>query len=645
MTIIHSRTLKDRSGNRIILGKKIGSGGEGDVFEIQSKSDSVAKIYHKSLNVEKQEKLKVMVMGCNEELKAIAAWPIDLIFSVPSGEICGFTMQKISNFWPIHMLYGPSHRKQIFPESNWHFLVRAAKNCAAAFTVIHKNGFVIGDVNEGNILVNKQACVRIIDCDSFQVTGPNSRKYFCEVGVGLFTPPELQDIKNFDIERTPNHDNFGLAILLFLLLFMGRHPYSGVFHSKDDIPMEKAILEYRFAFGKRAKLKNISPPPNSVDLSIVPEAIGTAFERAFTEEGVRNPFRPTAEIWWTLLNDLEHKLKQCSSEQNHIFYSGLSDCPWCTLEEKSGVLLFLERETSIKFDLNSFWQRLISTKSPGPLPNINPQSYNFQPESIPLQLHVAVRNRKIRKVTAVLILVISVLFGPGIFILAIIFGLFLVYYPGQEQEEKKRRDMAYEKCRKNWITIHDKWKSEANDETFKSQFQQLISLKIKYEFIEKEYKQEVLSLQNTLKERQLKKYLDSFFIDSCSIPKIGPTRKATLRSFGIETAGDISYGRIQGISGFGEVLTSELIRWRNLIENSFKFDSSKGVDKTDLQLINQKYRPRIKPIERELERGLEKLKQIQSSIIKKRADLYPLVEKSAKELAQAQANLIPLKLF
>jgi len=31
-------------------------------------------------------------------------------------------------------------------------LVRAAKNCAAAFTVIHKNGFVIGDVNEDKLI-------------------------------------------------------------------------------------------------------------------------------------------------------------------------------------------------------------------------------------------------------------------------------------------------------------------------------------------------------------------------------------------------------------------------------------------------------------------------------------------------------------
>jgi DNA-binding helix-hairpin-helix protein with protein kinase domain len=645
MTIVSSRSLVDRSGNRISLGKKIGGGGEGNVFEVESKSNIVAKIYLKPLDEEKQEKLKLMVKGCNEELKTIAAWPIDLVFSAQGGEICGFTMQKISEFWPIHMLYGPAHRKQVFPESNWHFLVRNAKNCAAAFAIIHKNGFVIGDVNEGNILVNKQACVRLIDCDSFQVNASNNKKYLCEVGVGQFTPPELQNIKKFKIERNPNHDNFGLAVLIFLLLFMGRHPYSGVFHGRGDVSMEKSILEFRFAFSKRAKLKNISPPPNSVNLSIVPDTIGIAFEQAFTEEGIQNPFRPTAESWWNLLNDLEHKLKQCNSEQMHLYYSGLSACPWCLLEEKSGILLFLDRVTSIKFDLNVFWQKLTAIKPPGSLPNIDPQNYNLQPAPIPLQLQIAVRNKKIRKIIAILIIVIGIFFGVGFFILTILLGSILAFYPGQEQKEKNRREAAFEKCKKNWIIINDKWKSEGNDEAFKSQLQRLITLKIKYEFIEKEFKQELLSLQTTVKERQFKKYLDSFFIDSCSIPKIGPTRKAALRSFGIETAGDISYGRIRGIPGFGDVLTSDLVEWRHQIENNFKFDSSKGVDKTDIQSINQKFRPRLKPIERDLRTGFEKLKQIQNSIIKKREDLYPIVERNAKELAQAQANLIPLKLF
>jgi DNA-binding helix-hairpin-helix protein with protein kinase domain len=48
--------------------------------------------------------------------------------------------------------------------------------------------------------------------------------------VAQFTPPEIQKSRqHFRMERTANHDNFGLAILIFQLLFFGRHPYSGVY--------------------------------------------------------------------------------------------------------------------------------------------------------------------------------------------------------------------------------------------------------------------------------------------------------------------------------------------------------------------------------------------------------------------------------
>jgi DNA-binding helix-hairpin-helix protein with protein kinase domain len=609
--------LSDSKGNLVTLGKKIGSGGEGDVFEISSSSPNfVAKLYHKPLDVQKQEKLRLMVQGCNDRLKTISAWPTELIFSGKTCQICGFIMPKVSEYKPIHMLYGPSHRKQVFPEANWRFLVRAAKNCAAAFSVIHKYGYVIGDVNEGNILVDKRASIQLIDCDSFQVRGKDEKKYFCEVGVAQYTPPELQNLKDFKTERIPNHDNFGLALLIFQLLFMGRHPYSGVYHGKGDMPLEKSIMEYRFAFGKNSYLKNISPPPNSVDLSIVPNEIRSAFEDAFTEAGTRRPFRPSAEKWWELLNNLENQLKQCNLETMHLFYSGLSSCPWCTLETKSGILLFVELETATKFDLNTIWQKIISIKQPGLLLIISPKNYYFQPAPLPEELQKSSVMTK-----------------------------FFSFFPGKERAEKKRRQKIFETCQKKWVAINLRWKSEASDKGFKVEFNRLTILKRNYESLEKEYKQALVTLQSTARERQLKKYLGTCFIDSYTIPLIGVNRKATLRSFGVETAADVSYGKIMGIPGFGDALTNELVLWRQQVESSFRFDPAKGVEKTDLHLLKQKFQPRMRPIERGLQSGFENLTQIQQKIFKNRGDLYPLVETSAKELAQAHANLKPLKFF
>ena len=56
---------------------------------------------------------------------------------------------------------------------------------------LHERGYVVGDVNESNILVNRGALVTLIDTDSFQVRSAE-QVYRCRVGKPEYTPPELQ---------------------------------------------------------------------------------------------------------------------------------------------------------------------------------------------------------------------------------------------------------------------------------------------------------------------------------------------------------------------------------------------------------------------------------------------------------------------
>src|SRR5208337_3469303 len=94
-------------------------------------------------------------------------------------------------FRPAFELYGPKLRLQRFPKADWRFLARAAGNTARVFNVVHSAGHVIGDVNHGNLVIGQDATVRLIDCDSFQITAAG-KTWFCEVGVGTHQPPEMQ---------------------------------------------------------------------------------------------------------------------------------------------------------------------------------------------------------------------------------------------------------------------------------------------------------------------------------------------------------------------------------------------------------------------------------------------------------------------
>ncbi|HVN73557.1 MAG TPA: hypothetical protein VMT44_03060 [Methanoregula sp.] len=647
MTKVPLTPFLDSSGKSYRLGKRIGSGGEGDVYELlPGQRQTVAKIYHKPLEGQKQEKLMLMVKGCNEELKTISAWPTDVLRVKPGGPVVGFLMPRIRDCEPIHKVYGPTHRKEAFPHADWRFLVRTAKNLAAAFSVIHKFGYVVGDVNEGNILVDDTACVRLIDCDSFQVRA-RERIFYCEVGVAQFTPPEIQKSKNFRMERTANHDNFGLAILIFQLLFFGRHPYSGVYSGREDMPIEKAIAEYRFAYSKSAAAKSIAPPPNSVGLSVIPGYLAEYFERAFSEQGSRPAGRPGAKDWWDSFELLEKKMRQCGTDSAHIYYSGLASCPWCRLEEASGVLLFLSRDSITRLDIRREWQRVEAIKPPGPAPAVDQFGFHSRPATLSPSMERSLAFTKIRQFAG-----ISVMAGTAGMMLggmladadylallgiAVVVAV-LILFPGESAMEKRRRRRNLDNARYMWDLWYKKWTGEAGDNAFQTQLNKLRELRRQYEKIDQGYRAGLLSLEKTVRDRQLTHFLRQVSIENCPLPRVGTRLKEVLKSAGIGSVADITGKSLAGVPQLDNTLVNELLAWRGKIERSFIFDPAKGIEPSDLQALIQKFQPKIKPVERELRQGIANLHRIEEEIQRKRIALRPTMEKRAKELLQAEAD-------
>ena len=71
--------IVDQLGNPVAIGKELGRGGEGAVFEIRGKRDYVAKIYLKPAGSEKTQKLSLMLNLGGDSLKQFAAWPCCLV--------------------------------------------------------------------------------------------------------------------------------------------------------------------------------------------------------------------------------------------------------------------------------------------------------------------------------------------------------------------------------------------------------------------------------------------------------------------------------------------------------------------------------------------------------------------------------------
>jgi hypothetical protein len=151
------------------------------------------------------------------------------------------------------------------------------------------------------------------------------------VGTPEFTPPELQGKPLDRLTRTANHDAFGLAVLIFNLLFMGRHPFSGRYLSSGEMPLERAIEEFRFAYSARRNRTRMEPPPNVPLLTDIPADMRDAFETAFGKAGVVTG-RPQAADWVRLIGSAEKQVIACRASLAHQYLKPARSCPWCRME-------------------------------------------------------------------------------------------------------------------------------------------------------------------------------------------------------------------------------------------------------------------------------------------------------------------------
>lgn len=324
------------------LGALVGRGGEGEVYAVNGDPGIVAKIYSAGLRSKRDAKVQAMVRAALASKTDLVAYPVGVVGD-RQGHFLGFVMRLFSGYRPMHELYSPKDRMRHFPKADYRFVVHAALNVARAVGTVHQTGCVIGDLNHSGVLIAQNATAKLIDADSFQFC-LDGELHRCMVGVPDFTPPELHGVNLGTVVRTIQHDNFGLAVAIFQLLFMNRHPYSGCYRG-PDISMGDAIAQNRFAYSLvRRSETQCTPPPGALTLDLFPEPVSGAFERAF---GVDPAARPDALEWIDVLAKLEGSLSRCRKIGTHFYPSNLKGCIWCDLAGKTSVDMFPERSAVI----------------------------------------------------------------------------------------------------------------------------------------------------------------------------------------------------------------------------------------------------------------------------------------------------------
>lgn len=619
--------------DRFSVAQLIGKGGEGEVYAIKGRCGHAVKIYNANLRDMREEKVRAMIGQGLSAKTDLIAYPSEVVTD-RHGNFLGFVMRLVSSYLPVHELYSPKSRRGHFPKADYRFIVHAALNIARAVGKVHQTGCVIGDLNHSGVLVAQDATVALIDADSFQFT-LNGKSYPCVVGVPDFTPPELHGKNLASVQRTIEHDNFGLAVAIFHLLFMGRHPYAGRY-TGPDMSMGDAIAQNRFAFSLvRQTSTQTTPPPGSLTLDIFPNAISGAFEKAF---GTIPSSRPSAQDWISALSALEASLSHCSKVSTHYYPKQAKSCIWCKLASNSNFEMFPDVAfvgSSPPTDVRGTEQAVREILA-FRFPVVADLLYIATLPSGASSALLEARSRKNSGHTTMGFLMmaasaVGLILATRIWFIWV--GLAILGWANFSPREVEHDPflLAFKDAEKQV-------KKELSKFLQRNDIIEVIKVREDLDAVIAAYRgqadiitSELNLMKSSRESRQRQNYLDRFSIRSAKISGIGPAKTASLISFGVETAADVSKSAVQCIPGFGNVMTDKLLAWRRGCESKFRYDQNPNTqDIADERILRARFASDKAKLESAIRNGLSTLRSA-----KARLDTLSSKAKSDKGLTDA----------
>lgn len=641
-----SRTLSS-----IQMGPRLGHGGEGDVFALANDDSLVAKIYHHSPSALQVAKLSAMVSCQSAELNSFAAWPQRLVFN--NSGVTGFLMPRISSSnREIFQLYCPTHRRKYFPSADFDFVVHAALNVSAAFAAVHSMGHVIGDVNQKNILVDSRALVKIIDCDSFQIRKLDGHVCPCRVGVADYTPPELQHKRFVDVERTTNHDNFGLAVLLFHLLLMGRHPFAGKFTGIGEGPDLRAAIEnhmFPYAIHDRPFL-NYAPPPSALPINILPDEIIRKFESAFLVNGKVN--RPGAKEWCESLISLKNSLKTCKHNPRHHYPAHNEHCPWCE-SSLIGVSYFCDPgnadrnngdfvDPSVVQSFQAAVERLQALSVPKASMLLVPPSAELQ------KLYWSKRLRYGFFVP----LACFIFCGPmnyssvytngpiliAMSLLMMLLGAFSALFLIERYDLRHKAKVLNAQSKQLQVELDAMLPADVIQQL--NLAQHVLST---YKQLESDLSAQIDAFKLDEQRALQWQFLNQRTIDQCRHELLGPEQLWLLRSLGVQSAADLTDEKLDSIPAISTELRTALMTWREGLVHVYLPSLHKLDTSACLRQLIDSYRTKARVLENNLNSQKQCLAKLAAELNPQALDIAAYLRSVEAQKAQVEANLRALK--
>jgi DNA-binding helix-hairpin-helix protein with protein kinase domain len=433
-------------------------------------------------------------------------------------------------------------------------------------------------------------------------------------------------------------------VVIFQLLFMGRHPFSGRYLGAGEMPLERAISERRFAYGADAEARKMRQPPGTLALDSMPPPLVDLFRRAFLSTD-----RPRSREWIENLDALAKALKKCDSHSGHYYYRELRDCPWCGIESQAHVRLFnflIPGDDSRRgqFRLDDVWKEIVSVEAPGASLIWWDKILKAPEPSSEVKALAEVRNRRF-----FLALALSAIAGPAIHLFAgFPIAIILLSWAGKAARAIARIDHPlFEKIRARQLQAEEaaqriqvQYYLETGIERWDARRDELRNQKETYENLAQIRQSRLQQLEAEARQNQLDEFLDQFKIYEAEFEVVRPTIKTVLLSHGVETAADVKeIEEMMQIPSIGSWGAERLLEWRRGLEQKFVFDPDRFVpSETRIRVESEVDALRFR-LERELSCGAHYLRRMKQEIETSRQKLWPALTRARQELAQAAKDL------
>ena len=313
---------------------RLGNGAAGTVYKHPRLPGQAIKIYHTEARAdEHRDKVRAMLKTTPKEVQTRKgifqlAWPNAEVAA--SGCFVGFVMPLIdySQAWKLQQAVHARQRLRNKIPERLDFRLYAARNLAALLKSLHEAGHHVIDLKPQNVMVYSEqvpdavAHVILVDCDGFQIRGPDGRRHDADLATPEFLHPavarEHKGEASFD-KKTINdyadlQDNFALAVILFELLNNGLHPLSGKPRSANvppDLASRLRECARYYPYGTSGGSPELLPDDDSLHGWFDP-ALRALFDSAFTGQ---TPPRPAE--WLGVLGRLATSPQRCLANPDH----------------------------------------------------------------------------------------------------------------------------------------------------------------------------------------------------------------------------------------------------------------------------------------------------------------------------------------